>query len=290
MTQATSSKLKIKDVAERTGVAAATIRMWEQRYGFPAPQRTPSGYRLYTERDVEAIRTVVALRRRGLSIAVAIERSREEPAVSAESHPSIYAAVTAVDAAAYPRVLRRSTLAAMSHAIEDEFLARGANGIVVGAFQRTRFYDRVSRRYDQIAPRSDATLVFADFPEVIQEEGRPTRVPIASTDALGNEWAVVVDAPGYAACLLAWERPNRAAGGERMFEAVLSLDPRAVRRAVRVASALAGRRDAHLGRSLSDRLEGRPLATEPPASALTSLTSRMVAYMDEVALGPAPSV
>lgn len=287
MTQVASAKLKIKDVAERTGVAPATIRMWEQRYGFPTPQRTASGYRMYDDRDVEAIRTVVALRRRGLSIAVAIERAREEPKVSAESHPSIFAAVSSVDTSAYPRVLRRSTLAAMSHAIEDEFLARGANGIVVGAFQREAFYRRVSHRYEQIAPRSDATIVFADFPEVTEEKGRPTQIPIAPTDALGNEWAVVVDAPGYAACLLAWERPNRAMGGERMFEAILSLDPRAVRRAVRVAGALAGRRDPRLGSELEGLVEGRPLATEPPASALTSLTSRMVAYLDESGFSPA---
>ncbi len=41
--------LAIKDVAEQTGIAAGTIRMWEQRYGFPAPQRTPSGYRRYSD-------------------------------------------------------------------------------------------------------------------------------------------------------------------------------------------------------------------------------------------------
>ncbi len=128
--------------------------------------------------------------------------------------------------------------------------------------------------------------MFADFPEVREDAGQPIEVPIAPTDALGNEWAVVVDAPGYAACLLAWERPNRAAGGERMFEAVLSLDPRAVRRAVRVAAALAGRRDAALGRRLERMLEGRPLATEPPASALTALTSRMVAYLDDAGTSP----
>lgn len=287
MTQVASAKLKIKDVAERTGVAAATIRMWEQRYGFPTPQRTASGYRMYDDRDVEAIRTVVALRRRGLSIPVAIERAREEPKVSAETHPSIFAAVSSVDTSAYPRVLRRSTLAAMSHAIEDEFLARGANGIVVGAFQREAFYRRVAHRYEQIAPRSDATIVFADFDEVTERKGHPTQIPIAPTDALGNEWAVVVDAPGYAACLLAWERPNRAMGGERMFEAILSLDPRAVRRAVKVSGALAGRRDPRLAADLEALVDGRPLATEPPASALTSLTSRMVAYLDESGFSPA---
>ena len=31
--------LAIKDIAEQTGIAAGTIRMWEQRYGFPKPER-----------------------------------------------------------------------------------------------------------------------------------------------------------------------------------------------------------------------------------------------------------
>ena len=56
-------KLAIKDLAEQTGVAAGTIRMWEQRYGFPEPARTAAGYRIYTEQDVVALRRVVAYRR-----------------------------------------------------------------------------------------------------------------------------------------------------------------------------------------------------------------------------------
>ena len=292
MTTPVNDMLKIKDVAERTGVAAATIRMWEQRYGFPTPSRTPAGYRLYTEADIEAIRTVLALRRRGLSIPAAVDRARATATgsaatkrtgrpIGADAHPSIYAAVASIDPNAHPRILRRSTLAAVSHAIEDELLARGAQGMVFGAFQRQAFYERVSHRYEQIALRSDAAIVFADFSEVRSQAGLPTQVPIASTDALGNEWAVVVDAPGYSASLLAWERPNRAAGGERLFEAVLSLDPRAARRAATVAALLARRRDEELGDQLDELLEGRPLAMEPPASALTSLTNRMVAYLDE---------
>lgn len=288
MTAPVTSKLKIKDVAERTGVAAATIRMWEQRYGFPTPSRTPSGYRLYTQADIEAIRTVLALRRRGLSIAAAVDRARTsagagesiDAAADELARPSIYAAVTSVDATAHPRVLRRQTLAAMSHAIEDELLSRGVKGIVIGAFQRESFYERVAHRYDQIAMRSDATIVFADFPRVVANDGEPTRIPIAHTDALGNEWAVVVDSPGYSACLLAWERPNRSDGGERMFEALLSLDPRAARRACQVAAELTRRQDPATADALASMLEGRPLATEPPASALTSLTNRMVAYLD----------
>ena len=70
-----ANELKIKDVAEQTGIAAGTIRMWEQRHGFPKPERTPSGYRLYSTEDVEALRRVQAYRHRGLSVPAAIERA-----------------------------------------------------------------------------------------------------------------------------------------------------------------------------------------------------------------------
>ncbi|PCC69786.1 Predicted cobalamin binding protein [Nannocystis exedens] len=41
-----------------TGVSAATLRAWERRYGLPAPRRSSSAYRLYSDRDVERIRRV----------------------------------------------------------------------------------------------------------------------------------------------------------------------------------------------------------------------------------------
>src|SRR3978361_419062 len=72
-----SSDLAIKDVAERTGIAAGTIRMWEQRYGFPVPDRTPSGYRRYTEDDVDTLRKVLAPRHRGLSVPAAMHRAQD---------------------------------------------------------------------------------------------------------------------------------------------------------------------------------------------------------------------
>src|SRR6187402_3305207 len=84
------TSLAIGDVAAQTGIAAGTIRMWEQRYGFPDPERTASGYRQYHAGDVEALRRVQAFRHRGLSIPAAIERARE---TGASDHPSLYAAV-----------------------------------------------------------------------------------------------------------------------------------------------------------------------------------------------------
>ena len=48
-------KYTVKEVEERTGVPASSLRQWERRYGFPQPQRSESGYRYYSEADVAAI-------------------------------------------------------------------------------------------------------------------------------------------------------------------------------------------------------------------------------------------
>jgi DNA-binding transcriptional MerR regulator/methylmalonyl-CoA mutase cobalamin-binding subunit len=45
----------IKQAAARTGVAVPTIRAWERRYGIVDPARTPAGYRLYDEADLERL-------------------------------------------------------------------------------------------------------------------------------------------------------------------------------------------------------------------------------------------
>jgi DICT domain-containing protein len=278
-----TSGLSIKDVASQTGVAAGTIRMWEQRYGFPDPARTSGGYRVYSEDDVDALRRVVAYRHRGLSVPAAIERANENGGPA--DHPSIYAAVAATDHGAQPQMLRKSTLVAMSRAIEHEALAKAVSPILFGAFQQERFYREVQPRYKSLARFSEAAVVFADFDHVSHPEGGPIEIPIAHEDKLGNEWAVIVDGRGFSACLLAWEVPGIPEPGSpddlnRRFEAIWTVDPFATRRASQVAARLAGRADPELGEELLRKLEDRPLALEQPAPVLTALTNRMVAYLE----------
>ena len=275
--------LAIKEVAERTGIAAATIRMWEQRYGFPEPARTASGYRMYTDEDVDALRRVSTLRDTGLSVPAALERARA--ASGSTDRPSIYGAIAGGDEPVPARRLRKRTLLAISRAIEDETLARAAGPVVIGAFQSVRNFQAVEHRYERLANAADACLVFADFDEVRERQGHPTEVPIGPQDVLGNEWAVVIDAPGYAACLLAWETPesqrdDHLPDRERRFETLWTLDPRVVRRAALVGVALAARAGAEAGERLETVLRDRPLAFEAPAPALTALTNRIVGYLD----------
>ena len=66
-----AGKLSIGSLAKATGVPVETLRTWEQRYGFPAAERKPSGHRVY------ALSTVPRLRR----IADAIGRGHRAGAV-----------------------------------------------------------------------------------------------------------------------------------------------------------------------------------------------------------------
>ena len=274
--------LGISDVADQTGLAAGTIRVWEQRYGFPEPARTPSGYRVYQAEDVEILRRVVAYRDRGLSVPAALERARA--AGGSTDRPSLYGAIVAGEPVR-PQRLRKRTLLAISRAIEDETLARAAGPIVIGAFQDERNYRAVEHRYRRLAHLADACVAFGGFEDVSGGNGEPVLLPVRPDEALGAEWAVVVDAPGYAACLLAWETPESQRDRdlperERCFEALWTLEPSTVRRAALVGSSLARRSAPEVGARLEELLENRPLAVEAPAPGLTALANRIVGYLD----------
>jgi DICT domain-containing protein len=270
--------LAIKEVSEQTGLAAGTIRMWEQRYGFPEPARTPAGYRIYTPQDVITLRRVLAFRGRGLSVSAALERARAM--ADATDRPSIFGALAAGDGPVRPQRLRKRTMLALSHAIEDEAMALAAGPIVVGSFQTEANYRAVEHRYRRLAHVADAVAVFASFPELgLADDDSPVEIPVPAGDALTHEWACVVDAPGFAACLVGWETPSRATS-ERVFEAIWTMDPAVVRQAVQVGAVLAGRACPALGARLDALLFDRPLAVESPAPGLTALTNRIVGYLD----------
>jgi len=275
--------LAIKDVAERTGLAPGTIRMWEQRYGVPEPQRTVSGYRIYTVEDVELLRRAVAFRSRGLSVPAALDRART--VAGPTDRPSIYGAIATADLPVRSQLLRKRTLIAISHAIEDETIARAAGPVVFGAFQHERNYRHEEHRYRRLAERADTAVVFADFPES-RLDADPVEIPIAPEAALGNEWAVIVDAPGFAACLLAWERPRTPVEErllpelERRFESLWTMDPSVVRRAALVGASLMRDAAPDVAGRVERVLSDRPLAIEAPAPGLTALTNRLVGYLE----------
>jgi len=63
----------VNEVENRTKVPASTLRQWERRYGFPKPQRSDSGYRLYCEGDVRSIELMKQRIAEGVSASRAAE-------------------------------------------------------------------------------------------------------------------------------------------------------------------------------------------------------------------------
>ena len=53
--------MRIGALSEHAGVSAEVLRSWERRYALLEPERTPGGFRLYTEGDVRRVLRVKAL-------------------------------------------------------------------------------------------------------------------------------------------------------------------------------------------------------------------------------------
>lgn len=79
--------LRIGELARRAKIPPATLRAWERRYAIVSPERTESGYRLYTERDERRLKRMLELITEGLAPAQAAGRALEEGDSSAEGAP-----------------------------------------------------------------------------------------------------------------------------------------------------------------------------------------------------------
>jgi DICT domain-containing protein len=252
----------IGEVAQRTGVAEPTLRMWERRYGFPAPERRSSGHRRYSLHEIELIRAVAAKRTAGLALAAAIEQVRGE---AAQPAMSVFAALRR-RGELEPRLLLKPVMLALSRAIEDEILARATPLMVFGSFQRERFYRQAQPRWRELARTAEVAVVFADFARVHVPRAAPAEVPVAREHALRREWALVCEGQDFTVCLAGWELPQSGPGPDRArrFEAVWSVEPDVVREASRICCAIAAARRPALAAAARRRLES------PPAVSLES--------------------
>jgi DNA-binding transcriptional MerR regulator len=270
------ASLAIGTVAEQANVSVPVLRSWELRYGFPTPVRLPSGHRRYTAEHVEQIRQVLRDRESGMSLDAAIARVRE---TAERVEPSIFAGLRRRWPELPVHVLSKRAMLAVSHAIEDECCAQAARPVLIGSFQRERFYHQSESRWRELARTAATAVVFADFTAVTSRRRRPgpIEIPLADDAPLLREWAVVCDAPDAAACLAGFERPRARPADERIFEALWSLDPGIVRDATTISAGLARQGDESVE---------IPVARQPPTdfpAALrraTAVTNRIVAYLD----------
>jgi MerR family transcriptional regulator, light-induced transcriptional regulator len=269
----------IGEVVERTGVAEATLRMWERRYGFPTPDRLASGHRRYSDREIELIRAVAAKRAAGLALPVAIEQARSEGSRPALS---VYAALRQRRPDLEPRLLLKPLMLALSHAIEDEALSRAERLMVFGSFQRERFYRAAEPRWRELSRTADVAVVFADFARLRTPRDAPLEVPVPRDHPLNREWALVCEGQNFGLCLTGWEPPGDGEGpdGMRRFEAIWSVEPEVVREASRICCAIAAAKRPAVAEAARARLEA-PLSAvaEAQLRLASSVTARMLAHL-----------
>lgn len=109
--------LKTTEAATLLDVAPNTLRVWERRFGFPVPQRSPGGHRFYTHGEVVALREAL---RGGLSISAAVMRARGSLTADANS---LMRALLAYDSGGADRALETALgLRSVQHAVEEVLL------------------------------------------------------------------------------------------------------------------------------------------------------------------------
>ena len=271
--------LSIGELSRQTGVPVATLRSWEDRYGFPQPQRLAGGHRRYGHGDAALIAEILRLRESGMSLQAAIGQAR---AGEAEAGRSVFAGLRRRHPGLMPQELSKATLLALTRAMEDECCARAERAALFAGFQRERFYRQSADRWGELARTARVVVVFADFGESSGPDAAPLTVRIPADAPLRREWFMVCAAPDYPAFVSAWEFPGQPGvpDARRRFEVLWSVDPPAVRDAALIC--------AQIARALSpglDHLSGLvPDGVPPPASAdlhrAIGLFNRMAGYVD----------
>jgi DNA-binding transcriptional MerR regulator len=128
--------IRTNAAAKILGVSASTLRTWERRYGFPLPQRSAGGHRLYCLGDVEALRLSLA-ETQNVSSAIAIAMERGE---GPSSPARLAAAYAAFDEQRADRVLEEG-LAIRS-------VERTAEELLLGAVERLAETSRGTPEYE----------------------------------------------------------------------------------------------------------------------------------------------
>jgi DICT domain-containing protein len=271
--------LSISEVSRRTGIPVAGLRNWERRYGLPRPLRTPSGQRRYREADCALLADVLRGRAGGLSLPAAMAHALA--GADGHSEKSIFAGLRRRHPGLRVHVLSKKILLAVTLAIEDECCARAQRPVLIGSFQRQRFYETARPRWVDLARGADQSVAFADFAPGRPRRGPVTEIAVPEASPMRREWSLICDAPDHPACVAGWERPGQdhQRDQDRVFEAVWSVDPQVVRSAARIGIGLAAAAAPGLPARLEARLSEEADASSADLRRASGLLERTLDYL-----------
>lgn len=130
-----------------------------------------------------------------------------------------------------PQMYFKSSLTALSHAMEDLVLNDSDTPLVLANFQRERFYRQEAHRYKRISDKSSQVYVLA-APETnfTNDSIDYETVAFEPSDPLAQEWHLVIIGEHYASCLICREKkitepiPGATVDTNRRFEGIWTFD------------------------------------------------------------------
>ncbi len=186
------------------------------------------------------------------------------------------------------QVYFKTTLTAISHAMEDLVLASTEQPLVIANFQQERYYRQESSRYQRIAQRTDRVYVLA-APETdfASAPASFATVGLEQSDELAQEWHLAIVGENYSACLVCREYAAPIGtidlDSARQFKGFWTFDPAVSRQAAALLLQRIGDYRPDLASQI-DREKQRGIAEKlPPQSAESRsaelFVNRLVTYL-----------
>lgn len=136
-----------------------------------------------------------------------------------------------------PQLYFKSSLIALSHAMEDQVLAGGGDALVIASFQREKFYKQEAHRYLKIGQKCSHVYVLA-APESDFDNSSEVyeKIAFSPDDPLAQEWHLVVLTAHYTGCLVCREKTyidavEAVMDNSRRFEGIWTCEQRVSRKA-----------------------------------------------------------
>lgn len=123
----------------------------------------------------------------------------------------------------------KTSLTALSHAMEDQVLAGSEKKpLIIASFQQERFYRQEAHRYERIGQLSDQVYVLSAAETKFSESvDGYEKISFDETDALSQEWHLVVLGDRYSAALICREHlsdgQSSEADGRDVLEGALAI-------------------------------------------------------------------
>jgi DNA-binding transcriptional MerR regulator/methylmalonyl-CoA mutase cobalamin-binding subunit len=192
------SGIGIAAVERETGIGKDTLRVWERRYGFPAPMRDPAGERLYQAHEVQRLRLLKRLLDAGHRPGRIVAASDEALQALAANSPGPDASASLLSESADPPELIACIERLKSHDVQglrqvlsQTLLKRGLGVGVIDVIAPT------TRRVGELWMRGELQ-VFEEhvYSEVLQQVLRQAIQSVPSLMPLGAPRVLLTTLPG----------------------------------------------------------------------------------------------